>query len=135
MSGGSYRWLLHAVRCLALDSVSTRHWSLQFRLLAWSEVSSTVSAGLAFSLFFSSRRRHTIFDCDWSSDVCSSDLFAEVVAAASLGSLDVPHLGRAHVLRHLENEAVDVGKWRAGFRDLVDDEAAHALETDRKSVV
>src|SRR2546430_5900562 len=25
------------------------------------------------SFFFSSRRRHTIFDCDWSSDVCSSD--------------------------------------------------------------
>src|SRR2546430_3337757 len=24
--------------------------------------------------FFSSRRWHTIFDCDWSSDVCSSDL-------------------------------------------------------------
>src|SRR2546427_2393437 len=27
------------------------------------------------SFFFSSRRRHTRFDCDWSSDVCSSDLF------------------------------------------------------------
>src|SRR6266853_1288547 len=27
--------------------------------------------------FFSSRRRHTRFDCDWSSDVCSSDLVAE----------------------------------------------------------
>src|SRR2546430_4543064 len=27
--------------------------------------------------FFSSRRRHTRFDCDWSSDVCSSDLFAD----------------------------------------------------------
>src|SRR5205085_6842769 len=26
--------------------------------------------------FFSSRRRHTRFDCDWSSDVCSSDLYA-----------------------------------------------------------
>src|SRR5256886_4413679 len=26
--------------------------------------------------FFSSRRRHTRFDCDWSSDVCSSDLFS-----------------------------------------------------------
>src|SRR2546430_633685 len=25
------------------------------------------------TLFFSSRRRHTTFDCDWSSDVCSSD--------------------------------------------------------------
>src|SRR5256886_1799396 len=30
---------------------------------------------LLFCLFFfSSRRRHTRFDCDWSSDVCSSDL-------------------------------------------------------------
>src|SRR2546430_3284156 len=26
------------------------------------------------SFFFSSRRRHTRFDCDWSSDECSSDL-------------------------------------------------------------
>src|SRR2546430_6364717 len=29
-----------------------------------------------FFFFFSSRRRHTRFDCDWSSDVCSSDLDA-----------------------------------------------------------
>src|SRR2546427_9660332 len=29
---------------------------------------------LCFFFFFSSRRRHTRFDCDWSSDVCSSDL-------------------------------------------------------------
>src|SRR2546430_8328472 len=35
--------------------------------------------------FFSSRRRHTRFDCDWSSDVCSSDLL--------IGFL---HLGRIH---------------------------------------
>src|SRR6202049_5267133 len=27
-----------------------------------------------FLFFFSSRRRHTIYQCDWSSDVCSSDL-------------------------------------------------------------
>src|SRR5688572_33230428 len=26
---------------------------------------------------FSSRRRHTRFDCDWSSDVCSSDLLKD----------------------------------------------------------
>src|SRR2546430_9381898 len=31
-----------------------------------------VHCGICF--FFSSRRRHTRFDCDWSSDVCSSDL-------------------------------------------------------------
>src|SRR5205085_6365201 len=29
--------------------------------------------------FFSSRRRHTRFDCDWSSDVCSSDLYRGIV--------------------------------------------------------
>src|SRR5438309_9023764 len=29
-----------------------------------------------FFFFFSSRRRHTRWNCDWSSDVCSSDLFS-----------------------------------------------------------
>src|SRR5689334_23600730 len=28
----------------------------------------------SFVFFFSSRRRHTRWNCDWSSDVCSSDL-------------------------------------------------------------
>src|SRR6266568_6800389 len=28
-----------------------------------------------FFFFFSSRRRHTRWNCDWSSDVCSSDLW------------------------------------------------------------
>src|SRR5260370_23477986 len=31
--------------------------------------------------FFSSRRRHTRFKCDWSSDVCSSDLHQTKVSA------------------------------------------------------
>src|SRR2546430_2827485 len=31
-----------------------------------------------YIFFFSSRRRHTRFDCDWSSDVCSSDLLANL---------------------------------------------------------
>src|SRR5689334_23486368 len=29
---------------------------------------------ICFLFFFSSRRRHTRWNCDWSSDVCSSDL-------------------------------------------------------------
>src|SRR5260370_6728506 len=33
-----------------------------------------VDCALYFCFFFSSRRRHTRFKCDWSSDVCSSDL-------------------------------------------------------------
>src|SRR2546430_4190782 len=36
--------------------------------------------------FFSSRRRHTRFDCDWSSDVCSSDL-ASYIYPLSMGSV------------------------------------------------
>src|SRR5690606_39755204 len=34
--------------------------------------------------FFSSRRRHTRFSRDWSSDVCSSDLAANLLAASPL---------------------------------------------------
>src|SRR6266480_4986496 len=30
----------------------------------------------SFAFFFSSRRRHTRLTCVWSSDVCSSDLYA-----------------------------------------------------------
>src|SRR6267142_4500188 len=37
--------------------------------------------------FFSSRRRHTRLTCDWSSDVCSSDLRA-ATAVLVLGDLD-----------------------------------------------
>src|SRR5260370_27346739 len=33
-----------------------------------------ISLSLSLFFFFSSRRRHTRFKCDWSSDVCSSDL-------------------------------------------------------------
>src|SRR2546430_9574362 len=45
------------------------HFSKQFLILGCGANSSTRG-----SFFFSSRRRHPRFDCDWSSDVCSSDL-------------------------------------------------------------
>src|SRR5260370_42414022 len=35
----------------------------------------TLAMALTRFFFFSSRRRHTRFKCDWSSDVCSSDLW------------------------------------------------------------
>src|SRR2546427_12025060 len=63
--------------------------------------------------FFSSRRRHTIFDCDWSSDVCSSDLPA---AAWKPGiSQDGTIQDDKHVaeITHLMSRA---GKWPAGLR-------------------
>src|SRR2546430_12291356 len=40
--------------------------------------------------FFSSRRRHTRFDCDWSSDVCSSDLGLRQVFTDGLRILPTP---------------------------------------------
>src|SRR5882762_5775346 len=47
--------------------------------------------------FFSSRRRHTRFKCDWSSDVCSSDLAGQV----SLGVEEVA------LVRSLEIGGID----------------------------
>src|SRR5260370_7750441 len=38
-----------------------------------------------FVFFFSSRRRHTRFKCDWSSDVCSSDLIIFVLPYQVIG--------------------------------------------------
>src|SRR5436190_4877484 len=44
------------------------------------------------SFFFSSRRRHTRSLCDWSSDVCSSDLTRRATRSARL--LPLPQVGR-----------------------------------------
>src|SRR2546430_12230888 len=38
--------------------------------------------------FFSSRRRHTRFDCDWSSDVCSSDLWMGTTGGGAFKTTD-----------------------------------------------
>src|SRR2546430_6110706 len=59
---------------------------------------------MLFFFFFSSRRRHTRFDCDWSSDVCSSDLKADFRAKLqrrrrklqALGPLALRSFVRAH---------------------------------------
>src|SRR5690242_296816 len=76
----------------------------------------------AAGFFFSSRRRHTRLTCDWSSDVCSSDLAA-------------PRSGHAAVDRAACNRAADRTCSRAeqsmakqamsndGARDSADDSA------------
>src|SRR5689334_24699171 len=46
-----------------------------------------------FFFFFSSRRRHTRWNCDWSSDVCSSDLNDYDVATITRDRFDVQNLG------------------------------------------
>src|SRR5438034_9624406 len=68
-----------------------------------------------FFFFFSSRRRHTRSLCDWSSDVCSSDLYlpracengkdlearSRMLAAASMGATAFQKgLGGVHAIAH-----------------------------------
>src|SRR6266567_2926001 len=49
---------------------------------------SAITKNVSIKLFFfSSRRRHTRFDCDWSSDVCSSDLGSQLI-----GKLEGPEV-------------------------------------------
>src|SRR2546430_14033083 len=59
--------------------------------------------------FFSSRRRHTRFDCDWSSDVCSSDLAALSVGVAfvKLGLAGVTSEARADRLAGAARRALE----------------------------
>src|SRR5882762_1150207 len=45
---------------------------------------------IGFVFFFSSRRRHTRFKCDWSSDVCSSDLLGVSAARAAAIANEYP---------------------------------------------
>src|SRR2546430_16658039 len=76
--------------------------------------------------FFSSRRRHTRFDCDWSSDVCSSDLYKndkydEVLHQARLTT---DQKKRAELYREAQRILVDDAPWV--FVDHEIQTAAHA---------
>src|SRR3990167_10082907 len=77
-----------------------------------------------YFVFFSSRRRHTRFDCDWSSDVCSSDLGAWPDVARDLprgGTLLEYGCGIAPVTAWLERR-------RRDFRAVLLDVPGHALD-------
>src|SRR5690606_40697012 len=57
-----------------------------------------------FCFFFSSRRRHTRFSRDWSSDVCSSDLLGFLLALAGIALAAHGHLIKSPVLEVSEGE-------------------------------
>src|SRR5260221_3749428 len=63
-----------------------------------------------FFFFFSSRRRHTISLCDWSSDVCSSDLLSDLMDYAQ--TRDSRYLKEANlqvgVMRHNSAAIIDL---------------------------
>src|SRR2546430_13589203 len=73
---------------------------------------SVVFCDVYFFFFFSSRRRHTRFDCDWSSDVCSSDLVSPL-----LGKLVEPDVVGGDEMAPLEDPKArppDLGRRLAG---------------------
>src|SRR5437773_7500154 len=95
----------------------------------------------SFSFFFSSRRRHTRWPRDWSSDVCSSDLSGGRQGAANAElciSCRTPNGRRPnpstcpclrdewHVVKELSDPCVDMGNQIASMGKC---------RSDRKSVV
>src|SRR3712207_8324280 len=65
-------------------------------------------SAIGFYFFFSSRRRHTRYWRDWSSDVCSSDLHATTRVGPSGRQVQVPvEELEAAVVRHYTSRAGD----------------------------
>src|SRR6266700_7459653 len=59
--------------------------------MSWSAFVLHANENLCYFFFFPSRRRHTIFSRDWSSDVCSSDLdlVDDLLRRGAIGALTV----------------------------------------------
>src|SRR5438034_10772034 len=66
-----------------------------------------------FFFFFSSRRRHTRSLCDWSSDVCSSDLAkaANVPIVVAINKIDKPEAQPERVKRQLSDLGLMPAEW------------------------
>src|SRR5256886_10101401 len=79
-----------AARCIPARIAHHR----QTRAAVWPSIQ-----GYLVLFFFSSRRRHTRFDCDWSSDVCSSDLVILPLSLLLAGVLGELRGGRLFGLR------------------------------------
>src|SRR5690242_21307372 len=83
-----------------------------------------------YFFFFSSRRRHTRLTCDWSSDVCSSDLCKHVRSNAIVLAKNLATIGiGAGQMSRVDSVELAIRKARRSL-----DGAAMASE-DRKSVV
>src|SRR5688572_32023357 len=68
-----------------------------------------------FFFFFSSRRRHTRFDCDWSSDVCSSDLDAQLLQLMKL-ELTPEQVTKLRSVLHYNGLPIDARRDRKSTR-------------------
>src|SRR5438477_10114691 len=68
--------------------------------------------------FFSSRRRHTRLTCDWSSDVCSSDLNGYIVTSRGGDWLTQLGVGQLVQINLGRDDQVQPGEFLTVFRDV-----------------
>src|SRR5207237_3863965 len=91
--------------------------------------------------FFSSRRRHTRFKCDWSSDVCSSDLKGASPVGPQALALEArleTHLLANHLMKNIKAlmfagallGAPESSRWWAKGEKLLKRELAEQILAD-----
>src|SRR5437588_10513362 len=83
---------------------------------------------VGFVFFFSSRRRHTRSLCDWSSDVCSSDLSKPLASTGEDGTFTFTQVAPGNYLLQVEASGFDA--YRANIQ--VGAENPHALKIKLK---
>src|SRR6266481_6895930 len=83
------------------------------------------------AFFFSSRRRHTIWNCDWSSDVCSSDLPSVKRLAVEVEDHPLEYGEFEGTIPEKHYGAGDVLLWDKGRWIPEDDDPAAALRKGR----
>src|SRR5207237_1097507 len=124
-------WILLVLLCLMIFDLDRCIFYLRYRTF------------LIF-FFFSSRRRHTRFKCDWSSDVCSSDLTAAAMAGlVRISVSSVQRIWRSHGLQPHRVRQFKLSRdpeFIPKLRDIVGlyiDPPAHAmvLSVDEKSQI
>src|SRR5690606_39705734 len=87
-----------------------------------------------FCFFFSSRRRHTRFSRDWSSDVCSSDLKSPFTSPSASVWLNM-HGDYTHLMSSQTLALGDVnGDLRINFHDLVAFRQAYEDRSEERRV-
>src|SRR5256886_8259200 len=82
---------------------------------------------LLLFFFFSSRRRHTRFDCDWSSDVCSSDLEMESNTRLGLADMDASPT-KAWLIAHRDDP-----QWKSYYERAFNPRPSEELYDVRRS--